>query len=424
MFFTLLRLGSLEEAKYALRAYLGLMNVPDFDTGFTLDDMHETINPEEKDSVTDQSKPLTTISKANCIIRRLSDCLGESIDSIINVLLAGIKLYGDEEQNGKLAAYLSDLALDLLLQTKVTTKLDQVYRARGCSYGLIASECEDHDIRAIHHGQAINSLQEAVAINNTCWKNHYELGLQQALVRDTHAAIISVSKSIELYPHNVDSWHLLALLYSCKRTDDLPKALKTLEAGLQQSIKNVSSANGIPVFSWTRDEINASDLYRQAESYLSIRMSLLTLKEVMQGPESIMDQYQELFTTYTQLTQQLGISFNVEESVIITNEKRKTSLIRRTSFTLITNSISSTSRRRRSSSVESRAQSDSDDSSRHGRKPPATIHRSNSTLNNDEMKKRSLQLIDLGLAKRIGTAAANPPQYGKRQGNTICEFQF
>jgi hypothetical protein len=79
MFFTLLRLGSLEEAKYALRAYLGLMNVPDFDTGFTLDDMHETINPEEKDSVTDQSKPLTTISKANCIIRRLSDCLGESI---------------------------------------------------------------------------------------------------------------------------------------------------------------------------------------------------------------------------------------------------------------------------------------------------------------------------------------------------------
>ncbi|KAI9272151.1 hypothetical protein EDC94DRAFT_511574 [Helicostylum pulchrum] len=337
IFFTLLRLGSLEEAKFALRAYLDLMGVPDFDTGYILDDtigkLHgETINPEKKDSATDTTKALTTTSKADRIIIRLPEYANESIDSVIDVILSGVKLYGHEEQNGKLAAYLSDLALDLLIVSDNKTKLCRVYRARGTSYGLIASQCEDHDLRARHHEESVRSLEQSISVYS-CWKSYYELALQQALVRDTHAAINSISKSIELRPDHVESWHLLALLYS---------------SGLQLSTKNVSSATSIPVFSWNTNEVNASDLYKKAESYLSIRMSQLTLKEAMEGPENVMDQYKELFEIYTQLTQELGITAVVDELPspvpvpASPTRKRKTSLslIRRTSLTSVKSSSS------------------------------------------------------------------------------------
>lgn len=465
-FFTLLRLGSLEEAKYALRAYLDLMGVPDFDTGFILDDtknMHgETFNPEEKDSSTDLTPTLITTSKAKNIIRRLPEYTYESIESIIDVTLAGIKLYGYEEQNGKLAAYLSDLALDLLIESQTITRLAEVHRARGASYGLIASQCEDHDLRAIHHEESIKSLERAIAIDK-CWKSYYELALQQALTRDTHAAIHSISKSIELRPNNADSWHLLALLYSCKRTDDLPKALKTLEAGLQLSTKHVSSTTGIPVFSWNSNEVSASDLYQKAESYLSIRMTQLILKEAMEGPENVMDQYRELFEIYTQLTQQLGIAEVVEEVLSLsppspTVKKRKTSvsLIRRTSLNSMRISLSAGTARPRASSVEesnkaySQLQKNdsefdalSDDSSsvstsltrqssaRRGSnrdQPPIASfiqHRAKNTLNNEtDLRKRSLQLIDLGLARRIGTAAASSANSVQDNGNVYLFFNI
>jgi tetratricopeptide (TPR) repeat protein len=479
IFFTLIRLGSLEEAKYALRAYLDLMGVPDFDTGILLNNksiyansVDETVNPEAKNSATDLTRPLTTTTKADNIIKRLVECTDESIDSVLSVLLVAIQLYGREEHNGILAAYLSDLALDLSIESQVTSRLDQVYRVRGSSYGLLASQCEGHDDRARHHDEAIKSLEKAVALKGSRWKNHYELGLQQALVRDTHAAILSISKSIELFPNNVDSWHLLALLYSCKRTDDLPKALKTLEAGLQLSLKNTFiSASGLPVFSWNQKEVSASELYKNAESYLSIRMSLLTLKEALEGPESVLDPYEELFTTYTQLTKQLGI-FNAGDdattpsspsTATTTNgydgrrRKSSLSLIRRTSLTSIANSITSsvstgttTTTRRRATSVEEknmnrpfiprRAESDTDDFSddpsattestrksftaRRSRKqkqvlPPTSSAQyadSASSMSDVEKRKKSLQLIDLGLARRIGTAAGSPSQRnGKHQ---------
>lgn len=510
MFFTLLRLGSLEEAKYALRAYLDLMGLADFDVGVLLDDnnkatssgaslIEEAVNPEEKDPATDLSRPSTTTTKAHLIYDHLCDCPDESMGTVTDTLLAGVHLYGQEEQNAKLTASLSDLALDLLLLAEEGSpsaqQLEQVYRVRGASYGLLASQSEEHDERARHHQESLNSLTKAVELNDTCWKNHYELGLQQALMRDTHAAILSVTKSIELYPNNVNSWHLLALLYSCKRTDNLPKALKTLEAALQLSSKDVLiSANGLPFFSWNnQNEISAHELFAKAESYLSIRMSLLTIKEAMEGPESVLDQYAELFTIYTQLTQQLGISSSSAMSsassassddftttAATDNEKRgrrrkssSISLIRRASFTSIANSITSSvstgtvtttaksGTRRRAASVDEetttnnyrrssipprRAESDTDDLSddassvttskrsfstrrRKQSLPPATssstvLHRANSGSNGNsknsdvDLRKKSLQLIDLGLARRIGTAAASPPQHnnGKQQG--------
>lgn len=406
----------MEEAKHALRAYLDLMGVPDFDTDFVLDDaMDETLNPHPKDHVTDQSPHITTVSKATHILQRLSS--HEPLHAVIHVLLAGIQLYGDEEQNGVLAAYLSDLALDLLLMTSESssdTRLDEVYRARGSSYGLIAAQSVDPESRARHHEKALESFSKAVQMGPLCWKNHYCRGLQQAVVRDTHAAIQSLTRSIELYPRHVDGWHVLALLYSCRRTNDLNKAQKTLEAGVLQSNLISMSAQGIPVYSWT-GEVNANGLYEQAASYLSIRISLLALGEATHGPEHVLDAYEGLFGNYTQLTQQLGISFKEEEeeeqeSVIVEKQKRSSPLIRRTSSS--TQSTTSTvQNRRRSSSVESRVKKDSDSLSRRPsqQQGPVLMHRSNSTLDSSEIKKRQIQLIDLGLAKRIGSSTTASP---------------
>lgn len=474
--FTLLRLGSLEEAKHALRAYLDLVGAPDFDQDILLDDIFAgsateasdaTHNPHEKDSAISIAPPLTTATKAAAVLHRLTELEDETVDSVVSVLLAGVYLYGHEEQDGKLAAYLSDMGLDLLLQSKHKAYWTEMYRARGCAYSLLASQCEDPDDRIAHHQTALTSLQNAAEHNRACWKSFYTLGLQQASMRDTHAAIVSVRRSIELNPHYASSWHLLSLLYSCKRTDHLALASQTLELGLQaaEQQQSVWSLGAIPVYSWTRGEENASNVFERAESLISMRMSRLALLEARDGPESVIDQYQDLFALYAQLTQQLGLleapsapatpidftSSGLSTTSTLQRPRRKSSisLIRRTSLTSIANSItgnggggSSSSAsikaggRPRSSSVESkssvkppslarRAESDTDDfsddssvsrQSSYSRRPkkqrqPTVKSIAQQQQEAAELKKRSLQLIDLGLARRIGTAAAHPAKH-------------
>lgn len=485
IFFTLLRLGSLEESKYALRAYLDLVGVPDFDQDILLDDVFAgsateasdaTHAPHEKDSATAIAPPLTTTTKAIAILHRLAELQqqDETIDSVISVLLSGVYLYGHEEQDGKLAAYLSDMGLDLLLQSKHKAYWTEMYRARGCAYSLLASQCEDPDDRVSHHSTALTSLQNAAEHNRACWKSFYTLGLQQAYMRDTHAAIASVRRSVELNPHYAPSWHLLSLLYSCKRTDRLSLASQTLELGLQVAEKQQSiwSVGAIPVYSWTKGEVNANDVFESAESLISMRMSQLALLEAKDGPESVIDQYQDLFTLYAQLTQQLGLleatsapntPIDFTSSGISTasttqrrpRRKSSISLIRRTSLTSIANSItggggsssSSIKGRPRSSSVESkssvkppslgrRAESDTDDfsddssySHRRSRKQQRqptfrSVAAQQQQQEAAELKKRSLQLIDLGLARRIGTAAASPAKHNGNNNNSSSRSFF
>ncbi|KAF1796055.1 hypothetical protein FB192DRAFT_1315354 [Mucor lusitanicus] len=401
IFFTLLRLGSLEESKYALRAYLDLVGVPDFDQDILLDDVFAgsateasdaTHAPHEKDSATAIAPPLTTTTKAIAILHRLAELQqqDETIDSVISVLLSGVYLYGHEEQDGKLAAYLSDMGLDLLLQSKHKAYWTEMYRARGCAYSLLASQCEDPDDRVSHHSTALTSLQNAAEHNRACWKSFYTLGLQQAYMRDTHAAIASVRRSVELNPHYAPSWHLLSLLYSCKRTDRLSLASQTLELGLQ---------------------VNANDVFESAESLISMRMSQLALLEAKDGPESVIDQYQDLFTLYAQLTQQLGLLEATSSSVESKSSVKPPSLGRR---------------------AESDTDDFSDDSSyshRRSRKQQRqptfrSVAAQQQQQEAAELKKRSLQLIDLGLARRIGTAAASPAKHNGNNNNSSSRSFF
>lgn len=207
-----------------------------------------------------------------------------------------------------------------------------------------------------------------------------------------------------------------------------------------------------------------------------MRMSQLALSEAMEGPESAISQYEELFTIYAQLTQQLGLAGSLTiptvspEDLMSTSQisdsspvqrKSSLSLIRRSSITSVANSlkggggssssiasngsIKKKSGRPRSSSVEDtqltipptisrRAESDTDDysddstaasamsrkSSLSRRRQPKTLQQTLAkTIKQQqyqqqqeaaaaaELKKKNLQLIDLGLARRIGTAVAS-----------------
>ncbi|CEP19993.1 hypothetical protein [Parasitella parasitica] len=427
IFFTLLRLGSLEESKYALRAYLDLVGAPDYIQDVMISDADAKYD-----------SPNASTQTTN-ILDQLAQMQDENVDSVIQVLRSGIYLYGHEEQDGKTAARLSDLGIDLLLQAKHRAYWSEMYRSRGCAYGLLASQCKDPSIRAFHHQTALRSLHIAVEHDGACWKSLYALGLQQALMRDTHAAIESIRGSIELNSCYPFSWHLLSLLYSCKRTDRSLLALQTLEIGLQATEKHNSawSLGALPVYSWTKKEANASDVFERAEALISMRMSRLAILETNDGPESVVDQYQDLFSLYSQLTQQLGLLEAAVPTELASRPRKRsnTSLFRRASLSSKkagSDSISSTSvsGRPRSLSVESkssiasltftrRAESDTDNlsddsnaSSRRQKKQrrptfPLTVQKEEAA----ELKKRSLQLIDLGLARRIGTAAANPAKH-------------
>jgi hypothetical protein len=185
-------------------------------------------------------------------------------------------------------------------------------------------------------------------------------------------------------------------------------------------------------------------------------MTQTALLEAVQGPDVAMKQYEELFSTYTHLTYKLGLSpqqlllkqleNEVPPSPSTPSRKSSISLLRRTSDS----SFSSLTGRRRSSSVEEkkspvdtngslrRAESDTDDmsddstmtgstitrsSSRRLRKHSRKMQRSESVrVDSAESRKKSLQLIDLGMARRIGTAAAAPAQHNgtsSRQGKSI-----
>lgn len=68
------------------------------------------------------------------------------------------------------------------------------------------------------------------------WEIHYHLALQLAEMRDIYSAIPMISKSLQMNPSHLSSWHLLALLCTCPVKESSNQALKTCELALNESI--------------------------------------------------------------------------------------------------------------------------------------------------------------------------------------------
>ncbi|KAI7878419.1 protein prenylyltransferase [Lichtheimia hyalospora FSU 10163] len=305
IFFCLMRLGNFVEAAYALRSYMELVGMPEID------------QPVEDVKVHSIQQRLRTVHDTK-----------ETEMDVIHVLLAGVELYGREQQNGHVAAHIADVAVELVKDVdearneKNNKQWDalvaQCYRMRGSAYGLYAVQCETPEVRSSCHHEAIVSLTKAAELDPSSWQTHYELATQQAQVKDVAAALNSIGRSLHLAPSHLPSWHLLSLLYACRQFNDTsPRALETIQTALSRFAPDTNDIPtnlkyGLPVLSWSEQENYSRRYYEQAEAYLHIRMTQVALLEKMEGPNAVLKLYNELFAIYTKLAQSLGMNHHGE----------------------------------------------------------------------------------------------------------------
>lgn len=221
-------------------------------------------------------------------------------------------------------------------------------------------------------------------MDNTSWKALYELAVQQAQVKDVAAASVSVRKSLQLNPDHLPSWHLLSLIYSCKQ---ISQSLRIIQARLDgyNSIIPSNVNTGMPVLSWssTGKEQCSRSYFDAAEAYLLLLMAQMDYLEALEGPDTALDLYQDLFATYNNLSQALGMAASPAAN------------------------RSSSGKKQRRLSASSRRPSDTT-STADASILPSSDEESSTADRGQRTRKRSL--IDLGLGKRFGANSQVSPQ--------------
>lgn len=306
----------------------------------------------------------------------------------------------------------------------------------------------DPDHRSSHHSKSIASLRRAIELDPNQWKSHYELAVQLAVTRDTAAAATAVLRAIQLKRDFLPAWHLLALIYSSNNhLQQVPQALQTIEAGLKQvDIADIPSDRDatISYVTWDDNEPSRRQYFETAQSYLSMRMTQLLVLEQLEGTEATMDLYADLFGIYAKLSQHFGLDANemavatpagsstlADEEEYFENggsSSTLSSIRRRSSLTRSRSRSRSLSERRRSNSIGSRRPSDSAKSTfsvmadaplQQDDPPPGKLKPSSSDETRSDRRSatsqrlprrnsqkslriKSLQLMDIGFARRIG----------------------
>ncbi|KAI8344516.1 hypothetical protein BC941DRAFT_497775 [Chlamydoabsidia padenii] len=322
LFYTLLRLGQFEEAKYAFRTYMELVGSSD-----KTNDDNESIPLANKVAMIKAKLKRMQLEKTD---NDSAQPYNETLLHVIRILLAATQLWGREYNQGNRAVMMADLAV-ALADTMDDDDSDggshirgdsdgdaivvECHRARGVSYGLLASQSQVPELRSQHQKEAIMSLEIAVTLDSTSWESHYELAYQQLQARDLLSASDSITRSLQLNKLHLPSWHLLALLYSCPQVEKLPEALQTLELAIGETqimddIINLSTT-GLPVMSWTGEK-NCRDVLVAAESVINIHLSQLACMARLDGPDTVLTELADLFALYNVMTKHLGITDTLE----------------------------------------------------------------------------------------------------------------
>ncbi|KAI9278254.1 hypothetical protein BDA99DRAFT_531025 [Phascolomyces articulosus] len=448
LLFTLLRLGEFNEAKYTFASYMDLLGASDIDN---------TDEPRHYDIVD--------------LLRHLT-LANESKEYFLSVCLAGAELYGQIYSNGKMATIIMHVALNVVEEEEQQEKgenelIARTYRIHGAACSLYARQCDDPDTRSEYHSKSIESLTQAVHLDESSWQAHYELAVEQAITRNLYDAANAISKSIQLHPTHLPSWHLLALLHSCQENKE-PQALQTLEAGLNHS--NLSTdfnqmvAGSAPVLSWNPDEKSVAQYVTLAESHLAMSMTQVQLLEKLEGPDAILDLYTDLFSMYAKLATHLndaGATASSDDYLMDDGVQQEKWMNggRHNSITSTTNgrrnsrslSLSKVDPRRRSNSASNsprttefnaaettappmspsannnhspprRMKSSSSDETRSNRQGSfAGRGRSSSiTRESKSIRKKSMQLIDMGFARRMGSSAQQSTKQ-QSSGSTLFD---
>ncbi|KAI9306079.1 hypothetical protein BJ944DRAFT_264139 [Cunninghamella echinulata] len=348
LFYTLLRLGSMNEARYAFRSYMELVGLPDVDK---TDENGIEITPHGVSlSIGQKVEMIQSKLKLIQLIDRDAEKEGdndeddhsveskgsklsnnETVIDVVQVLLVATQFLGRECNEGKQATIAADLAVGLCdaMDDDMDTSIDDVilvkcHRARGVAYGLLAYQSADPELRAQYQKEATMSLEIAVTLNDACWESHYELAIQQLYSHDIIAASESIARALKHNKDHLPSWHLLALVYSCQQYEKLPEALQTLELSLSETqaterLNNISM--GLPAISWT-GELNCRDTLISAETIIQIHLSQLACLSKLDGPDAALPQLPDLFSLYNTMTAYLGITeiMELEQDSQFTND--------------------------------------------------------------------------------------------------------
>ncbi|ORX58104.1 TPR-like protein [Hesseltinella vesiculosa] len=302
LFYTLLRLGHFDEAKYALRTYLELVGLPDGTSNNT--SMRGDLSVEAK------------VAMIKAKLNRSSHL--ETTANVTQILVTGALFYARELRQGNAAIVLANLAVAIVDDAstdpnQVNPTKDslavQCHRTRGVSYGLLASQTTEPEKRANYQKESIKSLETATTLDTNQWQTYYELAYQQLQMRDTKAAASSITCAIKLNTDHLPSWVLLALVYTSQQK--LTEALTILEHALaetQAADRLVHlDTSGAPALSWT-NEINCLDLMNTAESLVQIHLVQLSCIAQASSPTDVLPQLSDMFSLYSVLTTHLGIA--------------------------------------------------------------------------------------------------------------------
>ena len=148
---------------------------------------------------------------------------------------------------------------------------------------IIIFTASDSSLRATYYEKALEAFCESADMDPHSWKTYYHLALQYAEMRDTQNALQAVTRALQQNCNEISLWHLLTLVCSCPGQNDLMRALKTCEFGLQQS-----------------PEDDQPDILEQR---LSLQMTQSLLFEKLYGPQAALEAQEGLFAAYGKMEQ-------------------------------------------------------------------------------------------------------------------------
>ncbi|KAI9318362.1 hypothetical protein BX666DRAFT_1855116 [Dichotomocladium elegans] len=300
LFHALMRLGDFVEAKHALHSYLHLVGL----SSKEWQDAKVTGEALVDDPIDGKSRPIPhvegnmlehLVTKCHAANRRSSFTSYGSVEKeplfeMVHVLLAAVKLYGVYLGDGPAAVEVAEMARKKIKSQTMGLTSDgpqieaQVFRATGVAYGLLARQTRDSTLRATYHERALDAFCESADLDPHSWETQYHLALQYAEMRDIQNAIQTISRALQTNPDYIPSWHLLALLLSCPSQNDLRRALKTCELGLDEC-------------QLAGEALTLED----AKQRISLQITRSVLLGRLYGPEAALEAQEELFSEYGKL---------------------------------------------------------------------------------------------------------------------------
>ncbi|KAI9317506.1 hypothetical protein BX666DRAFT_1631632 [Dichotomocladium elegans] len=326
LFNVLVKAGEFQEARYALQAYMSMIGLVTHFTNETkahgaafatnsrgtsipipiintkdikrmVQESGYSSRSNEDDDGEDTAKPS---NPAPSRIRMEK----ESAEDILQVLLSAIKLFCEETEEGVEAVEIAEIAKTMFglqderFKQKSKDLGARLYRAAGAAYGLLASQTADPVTRSAYHKQAGKLLQQSLDLDPNAWQTYYQLALEHAETRDIHQAVQAVTKSLQLNPDHVPSWHLLVLACSCPIQGDLEQALKASQMCLER-IQWESKEDSQEEAGGDTEDVGVWPGFERNEQRILLQMTQLMLLNLARGPESALELQKELFGSYS-----------------------------------------------------------------------------------------------------------------------------